>query len=59
MGKDVYKRQVDSYGNQSLTVSADNGYEENADVTPLEVPWWKRTLMWLASLISRPFQFLI
>ena len=50
---------MDSYGNQSLTVSSDNSYEENADVTPLEVPWWKRTLMWLASLISRPFQFLI
>lgn len=53
------KAAMDSYGNQSLTVSSDNSYEENADVTPLEVPWWKRTLMWLASLISRPFQFLI
>ena len=53
------KAAVDSYGSQSLTVSADNGYEESADVTPLDVPWWKKTLMWLASLISRPFQFLI
>lgn len=53
------KAAVDGYGSQSLTVSADNGYEESADVTPLDVPWWKKTLMWLASLISRPFQFLI
>ena len=53
------KAAVDGYGSQSLTVSADNGYEESADVTPLDVPWWKKALMWLASLISRPFQFLI
>lgn len=53
------KAAVESYGKESLTVSQDNGYEENAHVTPMDVSWWKRTLMWLVSLFSRPFQFLI
>lgn len=53
------KAAIDSYSSQSLTVSADNDYEKSTDVIAWEVSWWKQTLMWLTSLISRPFQFLI
>ncbi len=53
------KAAVDQYGSQSLTVSSDNNYEQSDSVTPMDVPWWKQALMWLSSLFSRPFQFLI
>lgn len=47
------------YMENSLKVGIDNQYEENNEVTPLPVSGIKRGIMFVVSLFSRLFQFLI
>lgn len=55
----ILSNTIDEKMDMSLIVSEDNKYIDNPNLPPAEITTGKRLIMWLASIISRLFQFII
>lgn len=56
---DVLTGAIGQYKNQSLLVNKNNEYEPNENLQSAPIPFSKKVLMFVVSLFSRPFRFLV